>query len=181
MAETDYKAELDAVQSILALLTNFDEATRTKILRTVNAFYSEPGERIPTAPSATEEFFKARPTSAKQFILEKQPHTAIERVTCLAYFLTRFRDIREFKTADIIQLNMEAAQPKLANASSALKDAVKAGMLTSAGGGKRQIGALGELYVDALPDRAAARDAVAKLARRPYIKRARQKSSGPVE
>ena len=63
----------------------------------------------------------------KEFILQKQPHTGVERVACLAYYLTHYRDISHFKTLDISKLNTEAAQPKFANAALSVNDASKTG------------------------------------------------------
>jgi hypothetical protein len=182
MPETDYKAELDAVQSVLSILSRFDDSVREKILRTVGAFFT--GDR-PVAdsgvvlPSSAQTFFEKRTMSPKQFLIEKQPQTDIERAACLAYFLIHYRDTPEFKTKDIVSLNTEAAQPKFTNPSVAIGNAVKAHLLVAAGGGKRQISAAGELYVEALPDRLAARAAIEGLARRSNRKRStpRKKSS----
>jgi hypothetical protein len=53
----------------------------------------------------------------------------------------------------LIDLNTEAAQPKMSNASVAARNAVQNQYLSLAGGGRKQITARGEAVVKALPDR----------------------------
>ena len=93
--------------------------------------------------------------------MEKKPVTDLERITCLAYYLTHYRGTAHFKTLDLSKLNTEAAQIKLANAANAVENASATGLLVPAGGGKKQLSAVGELYVQALPDRQAAKEAIA--------------------
>lgn len=52
----------------------------------------------------------------KEFMVQKRPRTDIERVACLGFYLTHYRDTPHFKTLDISKLNTEAAQPKFTNA-----------------------------------------------------------------
>ena len=108
------------------------------------------------------------PPSPKDFLFQKQPSTDVERVACLAFYLTHHRGMPHFKTLDISKLNTEAAQRKLSNAASALSNATRDGYLAPATKGTRQLAAEGERYVDELPDRAAAKAAFGKRkARRP--------------
>jgi len=46
--------------------------------------------------------------SPKDFLLEKQPRTDVERIACLAYYLTHYRATPHFKTIDLSILNTEA-------------------------------------------------------------------------
>lgn len=103
--------------------------------------------------------FSGRPeTSAKEFLLEKQPKTDVERLACLAYYLTHFRKQPYFKTDDLSRLNIEAAQRSLSNASFTAKNAWRDGFFVAAPKkGWRQLSALGEQYVQALPDQDVAR------------------------
>ncbi len=88
------------------------------------------------------------------------------------------------KTADIISLNTEAAQPKKMQNPS--RDVAKAetrnGYLVSAGAGNRQISTLGEAIVAALPDRdaveAAAKDHNPVRRRKPVAKKRSTTSHG---
>jgi hypothetical protein len=109
--------------------------------------------------------------SPKQFLLEKQPGNDIERVTCLAYYLTHYRNVPEFKALDISQLNTEAAQPKFSNVAVPVDNARQRGFLVVASGGRKLLGALGEQFVQALPDR----DAAKKVLERVRMRKPRKK------
>jgi len=87
----------------------------------------------------------------------------VERVACLAYYLTHYRSIPEFKTLDISKLNTEAAQPKFSNASVPVDNARQKTFLVSTTRGNKQLGALGERFVQALPDREAAKNVMHNL------------------
>jgi len=102
-------------------------------------------------------FSKNRDMSPKEFLREKAPQRDIERVACLAYYLTHYRDVPHFKTIDISTLNTEAAQPKFSNTAVAVDNSAKAGFLVPAGKGMKQISAAGEAFIQALPDREAAK------------------------
>lgn len=108
----------------------------------------------------------------KEFVASKQPATDVERLTCLAYFLTKARDVPAFNTAELTELNTEAAGRKFTNAASTGKNATNQnGYLAGAGGKKRQITHLGEQVVEAMPDRDAVK---AVLATAPKPKRAKR-------
>lgn len=108
----------------------------------------------------TGSFSEDRSISPKVFILQKQPRTDVERVACLAYYLTHYKDMPHFKTSDLSILNTEAAQPKFSNAAQAVDNATKTGYLVPATKGNKQLSAAGEHFVLALPDREAARTAM---------------------
>jgi hypothetical protein len=99
---------------------------------------------------------------AKQFMAIKQPKSDIEKITCLAYYLTKNRGTATFKTVELTHLNQEAAQAKLSNASFTARNAVGQNYLALAGGGKKQITTRGEALVEALPDRSAVQEALEK-------------------
>jgi hypothetical protein len=119
-------------------------------------------------------FSEDRSMSPKDFIMQKQPRTDVERVTCLAYYLTHYRNTPHFKTVDISTLNTEAAQPKLANVSDTVSNATKGGYLVPATGGNKQISPQGELFAQVLPDREAAKTAMANV-------RPKRKTRKPVQ
>ena len=121
----------------MAALQPLDEESRERVLMAAEAYFSG-GARTTrrTAPLALESDDEARepeqrfgsgaaPTP-KQFMLEKRPQTDIERVACLAYYLTHYRDQLHFKTFDLSKLNTEAAQIKFSNAAQAAANALKA-------------------------------------------------------
>lgn len=128
----------------------------------------------PTAPNrSSSSFSEDRSLSPKEFLLEKKPYTDVDRVACLAYYLTHYRATPHFKTLDLSKLNTEAAQIKFSNAAQAVDNASKSGLLAQASKGQKQLSAGGELYVEALPDREAAKEAFAHARpRRPKAKKA---------
>ena len=85
--------------------------------------------------------------SPKEFLMEKSPKTDVERVACLAYYLTHYRSTPYFKTLDLSQLNTEAAQPKFSNTAVAAQNALTLGYLAPASKAQRQISAAGEQFV----------------------------------
>ena len=130
---------------------------------------NEPSETVNGSNSLS--FSEDRSMSPKEFLLEKSPNTDVERMACLAYYLTHFKDTPFFKTTDLSALNTEAAQVKFSNASNSANNALKQGYLASATKGQRQISAAGELYVQSLPDRDAARKAMSSARpKRKYTK-----------
>jgi hypothetical protein len=108
----------------------------------------------------------------KQFIAQKKPTTQYERIACLAYYLTMGRQVTEFGTTEIAAINKEAAQQPIANLRQIVNDTTsKYGYLSAAGEGVKQITAVGEDVVKALPDREAVKAAIAD--HRPKKKRKR--------
>ena len=99
------------------------------------------------------------PPPPKDFLFQKQPTTDVERVACLAFYLTNYRDIKRFKATDISKLNTEAGQRKFANASSTVNNAMQRGFLAPVSNGLKQLAPEGERYVDELPDHQAAKAA----------------------
>lgn len=155
----------DVVAEVIQLVESVDDKER--LLRTIGAYFGS--ALVEAAPSAAASQ-PAKPVSQvasgysaehnpspKQFLFEKKPTTDVERIACLAYFLTHFRQTPHFKTNDLTQLNTEAAQVRFSNAALAANNALKLGYLTHATKAHKQLSALGEQYVQTLPDRDAAR------------------------
>src|SRR5579863_777343 len=95
---------------------------RRRLLTTVATFFGldqRPNTPSPASNLSESGFSEDRSISPKEFLRQKQPRTDVERVACLAYYLTHYRDTPYFKTLDISQLNTEAAQIKFANAAKA--------------------------------------------------------------
>jgi hypothetical protein len=97
----------------------------------------------------------------------------IERIACLAFYLTHFRDTPHFKTLDLAKLNTEAAQIKFSNAAYATDNATKAGFLAPSAKAQKQITAWGEQFVTALPDREAALKILSQARQRRNARRKR--------
>jgi hypothetical protein len=173
------QSHVDALQTLISCLSPLDEEARVRLLKTIVTFLDIKGVRIagagevrisdfiaPHQPprtgadfsSSSSSAFSNRPDiSAKEFLLGKEPKTDVERVACLAFYLTHYRNVPHFKTLDISTLNTEAAQVKFSNAGVAVENATKLGFLVPAVKGTKQIGAIGEKFVNALPDREAAK------------------------
>lgn len=182
------RLELDAVNQLVSVLQNLPRDSVAKVLRTVTAFLgvSIPQERSTSSrsteqPSRTYEsassFSEDRSLSPKEFMLQKKPMTDVERVATLAYYLTHYRSTPTFKTIDLSQLNTEAAQIKFSNAAFSVNNARTLGFLISAPHGAKQLSAGGELFVQSLPDRAAAREAMKQFRNRRKGKKVRSATS----
>ena len=134
-----------------------------------NASLAETGTDRPAGhrrPPPPKKASREQP-SPKDFLAQKQPNTDVERVACLAYYLTRHRGAKHFKTIDISKLNTEAGQRKFSNPAKSVNNATQAGFLARVSRGLKRLPAEGERYVDQLPDRAAAKAAFrARKARR---------------
>ena len=179
-ANTDHAVHT-AVNDVIGTLLPFDEQSRLRIHRTVATFFrfDEKYSKVVKLNDTLDdpEHTAAADLTAKDFLHEKQPKTDVERVTCLAYYLARYRDTRQFKTIDISKLNTEAAQVKLANASTTINNATKSGYLVAATRGMKQISANGEKYVEALPNQTAAKEIRSRM--RPARVRRRTNATTP--
>ena len=180
--------DVEALSTIVGVLRKQDEEAQLRVLSSVEAFLGLPPrhrvgsvrveEMVSTSVAApASQFSQDRTMSAKEFLRDKQPGSDVERVACLAYYLTHYRETPHFKTVDISSLNIEAAQPKFANASAAVDNARARGMLVPSTNGNKQLSALGEKYVELLPDREAAKASMVIRAKR-SVKKAKFRKSG---
>jgi len=162
--------ELEVFHKIVAGLSSLEKDVQTRIIQSVVTFLEIENVRVVghlrgterviqiasgTVGKQTEAVFSDREEmTPKQFMLEKQPRTDVERVACLAYYLTHYRGTSQFKTIDLSKLNTEAAQRKFSNAALTAKNAVKTRYFVQASKkGHRQLSADGEQIIAALPDR----------------------------
>ena len=170
--EHDNSPSFELVAKVVRLLESLDTEAQSHVLQTVTTWLHldshstrAHGPQRVLASSATADappgeypFSGRAEVNAKEFMLEKEPITDLERLTCLAYYLTHYRSQPYFKTEDLSKLNMDAAQPKFSNAAYTAKNAMRDGYFVQAPKkGLRQLSALGEQYVQALPDHVAAR------------------------
>ena len=180
-APSDEQLLYSAFQQVIDVLLPLESDLRQRTYATVGTFFGYAGPQVGLANAGAARTAGERsppdvhigprePPSPKDFLLQKQPNTDVERVACLAYYLTHYRSTQHFKTGDIRTLNTEAAQNAFANASSAVSNAQQGGFLAPVSRGMRQLSAQGERYVDELPDQAAAKAVMQK--RKP--KRARR-------
>lgn len=176
--------DVEALSTIVGILRGLDEDGQKRVLASVHAFIGVPslsdvqGPRsvIPISDSTNGPYSQDRTISPKEFMRTKGAATDVERIACLAYYLTHYRDTPHFKTVDISALNTEAAMPKFSNTSVAVDNARAKGFLVSANKGNKQLSANAEKYVELLPDRDAARASMAAVRTRPRVaKKARTK------
>src|SRR5258708_2309068 len=135
----DFQAkELEIVTHMLTEFQALPQASRRRVIDTVSRFFdlrsdsqthiTSPSGLSPahdSAPGASPSFSEDRSITPKQFMFQKQAKTDVEKVACLAYYLTHYRDTPYFKTLDISKLNTEAAQVKFSNATVAVDNATK--------------------------------------------------------
>jgi hypothetical protein len=185
--------DVEILSLVLPAFKKLDDEQRLRLLQTIATFFGikmqvtgspKPMEvgfdfakifpqhkRESTKPSDAgntgSKFSEDKSISPKDFMMQKQPRTDVERVACLAFYLTHYREVRYFKTLDLSKLNTEAAQPKFSNAAKAVENAILLGYLVPASKGDRQLSARGEQFVLALPDREEAKKAMAAHRRRP--------------
>jgi len=173
-AESKRRQEIEALNTLFQLLNSLDEEGRQRVLQTVSTYYQfTPSATLRSFTSPNQEpgpgpFSEDRSISPKNFMMQKQPVTDVERVACLAYYLSHYRDTPHFKTLDVSKLNTEAALPKFGNATVSMENATKMGYLVPATKGSKQLSAAGEQFVQKLPDREAAKAAM--LSARPRRK-----------
>lgn len=180
------EVDFSSVSKIISILESLDKDTQNRILNTVMTWLdiettsqsvigkpnsansnNEALSNTQAEKSAHYEFSNNESINPKEFMLEKNPGTDVERLACLAYYLTHFCDQPHFKTLDLSKLNTEAAQRKFANAANTAKNAVRDGLLVAAPKtGYRQLSAQGEQYVQALPDREAAKEVKNRISSR---------------
>jgi len=178
--------DVEALSTIVAILKQLEPDAQKRVLHSVQTFLGiVPQPRSQTTSngqpisvsSSGPNFSRDRTLSPKDFLHDKRPITDIERVACLAYYLANYRDTPHFKTLDLSALNTEAAQPKFSNASVAVDNARQAGLLVPATKGNKQISAAGEKFVELLPDRDAAREALRTYRPRRSSKKAKAPKS----
>lgn len=168
---SDEADEFEALQIVIGKLRPYGDEARRRILEAAATFLKIKNPVAAPMPTGgtdqwigpakpTSSFSEDRAMSPKEFLFEKRPQSNVERIACLAYYLTHYRETPFFKTLDLSKLNTEAAQPKFANSTMAVNDAGKQGYLVAAAKGQKQMSAAGEQFVLALPDREAARAAM---------------------
>ena len=184
--------DLDALTTIIGALKRLKTDEQLRTLQAVSMFLGLAVQtQQPTGPnqhraspsndepsnSTIGSFSEDRKQSAKEFLRDKKPVSDVERVACLAYYLTHYRDTPHFKTLEISTLNTEAAQPKFSNASMAVDNASKAGLLVQAVKGSKQLSSAGEHYVQTLPDREAARETLKSISLRRRTQSSKRKKT----
>jgi|SRR5208283_5463355 len=174
-----------ALKQMLDIMSNVAPENRQRLIQSLATFFDlSPvgGSDIPTVSRKREgiPFSEEKILSPKEFLFQKKPQSDVERVTVLAYYLTHYRDTPYFKTLDISKLNTEAAQAKFSNPAYAVDNATKYGYLVPASKGNKQVSATGELLVQALPDREAAKQAMQSVRPKRKSKKSNQSKEKPL-
>jgi hypothetical protein len=124
------------------------------------------GTIIPDATTATQTLPVGAAPAPRDFIVHKNPMNEQERLTCLAYYLYKYRKLEKFTSKELKDLNGVAAQPRFNNVSYTARDAVNTGYLAAVGGGKKTLSAVGERVVDAMPNREKVAEALKKFGKK---------------
>jgi hypothetical protein len=165
-----------ALQRMIGELLPFTSDDRRMLIDTLMTFFgieslrNESSSGAATAGTSTPPRSTSFQFSEKQdvptpkaFVLGKSPKTDVERVACLAYYLSHYRETPHFKTKDLSALNTESAHRPFSNAALAVDNATKMGYLVPSVKGSKQLSASGEQFVEMLPDREAAKQVFQKL------------------
>ncbi len=164
-------SEVRAMETVWTALEPLDPSARTRVVTWLLGVLGMPDELAGTSEEAPAQSLNGDESSShvtppvqssviptdlspKAFISQKNPQSTVERITCLAFYLTHFRGTPFFNGVEIEKLNREAAGPTI-NPSRDPDNASKAGYLATAEHRKRQITAKGEELVNTLPNREA--------------------------
>lgn len=197
MEDKNDSTDFAVVSQIISALKDMDKERQTHVIRTVATWLKiEMGEgeeastselRKPHKPARTPattsgesdaSFSVDVEMSPKQFILEKRPRAEVERLACLAYYLTHYRHTPQFKNIDLSNINTEAAQRKFSNVAYTVQNAVKLHYIVQGSKkGHKQLSADGEQIISALPDREAVAAIRQRMRPRKPTKRSRRKKA----
>lgn len=159
--------QMRAVQVIMEALDPLDPVSREAALKMAMvglAFELPSGATAAPAGAAAPAADEASSgvPSPRSFVRAKNPLSDVERVVCLAYYLTHYENRKTFRNRDLVRVNAAADGPQM-NMRMAAQNAMRQnGYLASAAGVARQITTRGEKVVEALPDRDAVKQALLK-------------------
>src|SRR5262249_34963010 len=128
--ESVIKKSFEAIQTALEALEPLDTTQREFALSMILKGLGMSESTGSKAPNGSRDKGNntlptdIRAMTAKDFLRNKKPYTDLERLICLAYYLTYARDMSQFRTEDITALNTEAAGAKFSNASATARNAV---------------------------------------------------------
>jgi hypothetical protein len=163
MAEAKaFTNELTALAATLNALEPLGDEARRFVLRTAIDRLDVRDVSVASQTNSQDPFAKAKTgsngveaeKSPKEFLRAKKATSELQRLVCLASYLTDARKQLHFTTKDLTALNIEAAGGKLSNASATIRNGTsQSGFFASAGkGGLKQLTPLGEDVAKALPD-----------------------------
>ena len=112
----DLDVDADVLAEVILSLKRLPPEKRERVIETVATFFgvgASTKSRDIGANAGPFLFSKDRTPSPKQFLTDKGPRNGHDRIMCLAYYLTHYRNLPTFSVLDISKLNAEAAQSKL--------------------------------------------------------------------
>lgn len=142
--------ELGIMQEAFAALTSLDSAARQRVMSWLNERFPIGAMTLPYNP----------PDSVAEFIEDKQPASAMERITCLVYWATDVRGQPAVLTRELNELNRQAGGNTFSDAGSVGQSVLASRgylMRTGTTPGEWQLTHQGRTLVNALPGRGAAR------------------------
>lgn len=179
MKTSSIDQELESLKAVLHAVEPLDEKQQCFILKTVvdrlgiviPAGAVQPSHQLRCGGGApgnagstlSSENASLDGQTPNQFLKAKSPKTDVQRVTCLAYYLTHARGQPHFRTEDFTKINNEARGTHISNPSMSVNNATSQNKyLAPVGEGKKQITTLGEEVVEALPDQDAVREVLGR-------------------
>lgn len=97
----------------------------------------------------------------KDFVVSKKPKNGYQRLACLAFYLEKYKQCKDFNAKDLGQANTDAKQTEISNIPAYLRDATtKYGFFSPTAKGKKALTTCGEAVVKALPDQGKAKEAM---------------------
>jgi hypothetical protein len=181
VTKSEFQDDVTALGTVLDALSKLDSPAQQWVLRTaatrlqVPAVPGQPVPPISPTPAGALPAGTVGELGPKDFLRVKAPKSDVDRVACLAFYLTHGRQTNSYAARDVTAINTEAAGPKI-NMSRAVDNATnQSGYLTSAGKGKKQITALGEDVVNALPDYQKVKEIIATGRRKARRKKGKAK------
>src|ERR1700733_12980442 len=98
--------------SVIVPEKEISEEVALRVLALIMSSGAKHGETTGTDSSGSiidsgETFMQGGELTPKAFMAKKRPSSEIERITCLAFYLTKHRNVSAFKTKDLTKLNTE--------------------------------------------------------------------------
>src|SRR5687767_8193374 len=120
-SKPQFQSDIDALGKVLTALSSLDAAAQQWVLNTAAGRLNVPttsvpaatGGSIPKPPGVTLPNSDVKSLSAKEFLRQKSPKSDVDRVACLAFYLTYARDVSAFSSRDLTVVNTESAGPKI--------------------------------------------------------------------
>lgn len=175
MSKTTVINDMDAVRTIHDALKPLDPEARARVLQasmtllqigapalqTVNQQSQSQGSVITHHQAGSSSLVSVE--KIDRFVASKKPIDTYQRLACLAYFLEHKEEKVDLSVKELKQANSDARQSNISNISAFLDKATsRHGYFSAAGKGKKRLSVRGSAVVEALPDRAAVKEALAQ-------------------